>query len=185
VRRLHFGCGPNKLPEPWENFDREVNIARQLPFESDCAAFIFAEHVIEHVPFLDGMGFLTACLRVLQPGGVLRFAFPDIERVLQDNSTAHQYLLFLASQRRSAYRAHEPISNAYRGDVARFVFLGSGHRAAWTAPIAQAAALAVGFSSVVPSYYCDSKHRELKGIDGHHKTSPVAELETTVIEATK
>lgn len=187
MRRLHLGCGPNKLPAPWENFDREVNISARLPFDDESAGFIFAEHVIEHVPFVDGMAFLSECRRVLAPGGVLRFAFPDIERVLRDNESAERYLRFLASAHRyrTPYRAHEPISNAYRGDVARFVLLGNGHRAAWTSPLAQAAALAVGFSDAAPRLYSCSKHAELQHIDGHHKTSPVAELETTVIEATK
>lgn len=175
MRRLHFGCGPNRLPAPWENFDRDVNIAQPLPFEDSSAAFIFAEHVIEHVPFLEGMGFLRECLRVLVPGGVLRFAFPDVTRFESFQQT-DEYLLFLKARNRRA---------ATIGDVFRFILLDNGHRACWTKDSGCAAAFAIGFGRVRVEQYGQSINPELSGIDGHHRTSPVALLETTVLEATK
>ena len=42
--------------------DAEVAVAR--PFDH-----AMAEHVIEHVPFLQAMGFFRECVRVLRPGG--------------------------------------------------------------------------------------------------------------------
>lgn len=170
---LHLGCGPNKLPAPWENHDRDVDIARPLPFDDGSARFIFAEHVIEHVPFVDGMAFLSECRRVLEPGGVLRLSFPDVTRFTHQSAV-------------DDYCRRWPRCKD-RAGVFRYIMLGSGHRACWTADVAHAAALAVGFrlSHSQLLYYGASHHPELAAIDGHHKTSPVAELETTVIEATK
>lgn len=48
MRKIQFGCGGNKL-DGWENYDRDVNISKPLPFEDNSIRFIFAEHVLEHV----------------------------------------------------------------------------------------------------------------------------------------
>lgn len=176
MRLLHFGCGPNRLPEPWENFDREVDIGRPLSaFADGSASYVFAEHVIEHVPFLSGVCFLSECYRILEPNGVLRFAFPDVTRLTfpQDIET---YLDFLRTIRKPARHA---------GDVYRFILTGSQHQAAWTSEVGLAAAKAVGFIDVRSVSYGTSEHHALASIDGHHKTSSVARLESTILEVTK
>jgi hypothetical protein len=173
---LHFGCGPNKLEKPWNNFDREVNIASLLPFGDNTAQFIYAEHVIEHVSFLEGMSFLGECKRVLEPGGVLRFAFPDVTRFNTQTAIA-SYLAFLKTEKERA----ESLA-----DIFRFIMLGSRHRACWSRDIAEAAVTAIGFRSITSPVYGESTHSPcLVDIEGHHKTSPVARLETTIIEAAK
>lgn len=174
--RLHFGCGPNKLPSPWQNFDRDVDIAKPLPFEDCSAACIFAEHVIEHVPFVDGLGFLTECRRVLVHGGVLRFGFPDVTRITNEESV-QSYLQYLRGRRRRAEG---------RADVFRFIMADSGHRSCWTREMGEAAVVAMGFRVVASPNYGESFFLDtLRGVDGHHKTSSVAHLETTVLEAQK
>ena len=78
---LNFGAGPNQLPEPWQNLDPTHDIRKRLRFENGSVAAILAEHVIEHAPFLQVLGFFQECLRVLEPAGMLRIAFPDIGRL--------------------------------------------------------------------------------------------------------
>lgn len=176
MRQLHFGCGPNRLPAPWENFDREVDIRRDLPFPTESARFIFAEHVIEHVEFVHGLAFLRECWRVLEPGGVLRFGFPDVTRFVFE-ADVKAYLNFLSMVSHGGHSG--------RSDIYRFIMSGSGHRSCWVRSMAEAAVVAVGFSSVGACEYATSTRKELVGIDGHHKTSPVAIIETTVLEAKK
>ena len=65
---LNFGAGPNQLSEPWQNLDPTHDIRKRLRFENGSVAAILAEHVIEHVPFLQVLGFFQECLRVLEPG---------------------------------------------------------------------------------------------------------------------
>ncbi len=177
-RRLHLGCGPHALESPWENFDREVDITKPLPFDDDSAEYIFAEHVIEHVPFPSAMRFLRECYRVLHGGGVLRVSFPDVGNFNDANTPLYQEFM------RSISRRAESV-----GDVARFILEGSGHQAAWTATTGQAALFAVGFPpfDVFVRHYGRSPHVVLDGIDGHHLTSSLtaATIETTVLEATK
>lgn len=176
-RYLHFGCGPHKLPSPWENYDRDVDIRAPLPFPDLCASFIFAEHVIEHVAFRDGLHFLRQCRRVLEPRGVLRFSFPDVTRLNETNLDL--YLEFIASLGRPG---------ATPADAYRFVLEGSGHQACWTAESGKAAVLAAGFDHCEVAHgYGRSRHDTLDGIDGHHLTATLSAttIETTALEATK
>lgn len=177
TRQLHFGCGPNRLPAPWENYDREVDISERLPFPNASARLLFAEHVIEHVPFLAGGAFLAECFRVLEPGGVLRFAFPDVENIMF--SPAEDKAAYLEFVKARGYPAKD------LADALRFLLFGSDHVAAWTGPIGTAAARAAGFSQCREVPYGTSEWPELAGIDGHHRWSSVAIIETTVLEATK
>lgn len=78
--KYNFGCGGNRIPG-WENFDADVDITKPLPFPDRSAAFILAEHVVEHVSAPDGFRFFEECFRMLQPGGVLRICVPHLDRI--------------------------------------------------------------------------------------------------------
>lgn len=175
-RLLHFGCGPHKLPRPWENFDAEVDIRKPLPFPDGSALFVFAEHVIEHVQFSEGMAFLRECQRVLQPSGTLRLSFPDVTRITNANT-----LLYLDFLRTLGVTADT------QNDARRFILEGSGHLSCWTDLAAWHCLHAAGFSNVQRSHYGSSHVATLNGIDGHHLSSSLtaASIETTVLEATK
>lgn len=181
-RHLHFGCGPHILGKPWENFDREVDLNKPLPFPDLCAAHILAEHVIEHLDFRAGMRFLRQCRRLLEPGGVLRLCFPDVTRFEFDpdgnDTAAGLYLEFLES-------LNEPAEQVQ--DIYRFILDGSGHQSCWTFEATHACLLAAGFRATKYCDYAHSEHPMLNGIDGHHLTSSLtaATLETTILEATK
>jgi predicted SAM-dependent methyltransferase len=95
--RLNIGCGQKPFPG-WVNLDfdpRYANgadlfwdVAHGLPFPADSCQFIYNEHVLEHIPVKEGVTFLAECLRVLQPGGVLRIGMPclaDVVRQYQEN----------------------------------------------------------------------------------------------------
>jgi predicted SAM-dependent methyltransferase len=78
VRKVQFGCGGNKI-ESWENYDREIDITKPLPFPDDSIKFALAEHVLEHVHVHDGFRFLKELYRVMEPGGTARICVPGID----------------------------------------------------------------------------------------------------------
>lgn len=175
MRRLQFGSGQNRLPEPWENFDRDVDISKPLPFEIGCAQFILAEHVIEHIPFSEGLFFLRECMRILRPGGVLRLAFPDITREVDPKDY------------RPFFHAHYSRMMTSREDVWLSTAIDWQHKSCWTQDMALRLLMAVGFDSVETALYGESVYPELHAVDGHHLAAglTVAKAETTVIEAVR
>jgi SAM-dependent methyltransferase len=185
---LNFGAGPNQLPRPWRNLGPEHDIRKRLKFEPDSASAILAEHVIEHIPFLQTLGFFREALRVLRPGGVLRVAFPDVGRFLTTRS-----LDFAISPAAAAYAdaltsrpgLDLPETGPDRTRAALWELLtGWGHQTAWTEHSAAGALLVVGFARVSR---CPYGLGELKGVDGHHRDvgPELAQLESTILEAHK
>lgn len=176
MRFLHLGCGGHRLPAPWENYDREVNICQRLPVEDGRARFIFAEHVIEHVPFLDGIHFLKECHRALAPGGVLRLSFPDMTRLRMPE--AQLYAQYLQKITGRIITSIEQIWLSMATDWE--------HCSVWTADTATRLLGGVGFSAELVAYG-SSQHPELNGVDGRHLSEglELARAETTVVEATR
>jgi hypothetical protein len=194
---LNFGPGPNMLPEPWQNLEPNHDIRKRLRFADDSCSAILAEHVIEHVSFLQGYSFFFEALRVLEPGGILRVAFPDISRFLAAGD-AHGLGLrddWVLSERALLYAralAKKPNGEWSAGlsdaELARHGMLrmltGWGHQMAWTHESAAGVLLSVGFTSVQRFAYNQGK---ISGVDGHHRDvgPELAEVESTVLEATK
>ena len=185
---LNFGPGLNQLGEPWQNLDPTHDIRKRLKFDSNSAAAILAEHVIEHVPFLQALGFFQECLRVLEPNGVLRIAFPDVGRFMVSqwpefalNKAALRYAEGLSVRPQMEF-AGTPLEQT-RAALWQML-TGWGHQTAWTDRSAAGALLVVGFKHVcLRDYGCG----ELKNVDGHHRDvgPELALLESTILEARK
>lgn len=170
--KLNFGCGKNKLAG-WVNYDREIDIAKPLPFADGYADFIFAEHVVEHVPYKAAYAFLRECRRVLKPGGTVRIAVPSIEQVL-----AHADDAYVQFTKRWAPEAGK------RGAV-RSLIEAHGHECGWTGGLLATTLYAAGFDHVQPCCVGESMRDDLRGVEGHHKIigEKMNLIETVVCEA--
>ena len=89
--KLNIGCGRN-CKEGFINIDsveREnkldmiLDVTKKFPFEKDSVDYIYAEHFIEHLNWLEGLKFLRNCFRVLKPNGILRLVLPDYYHIFQ------------------------------------------------------------------------------------------------------
>ena len=113
--------------------------------------------MIEHVPFLQVLGFFKEWLRVLEPGGLLGIAFPDVGRFLTSrsmeftfNPAALGYADGLAL--RPGLEVSAPAPDRTR--VALWHMLtGWGHQTAGTEHSGARALLVVGFSRVCRGPY--------------------------------
>jgi predicted SAM-dependent methyltransferase len=73
----------------WLNTDIEpgpaevyLDATQRFPFADGTVQYIFGEQLIEHLTFEDGLEMLRECHRVLAPGGKLRLATPDLDRLV-------------------------------------------------------------------------------------------------------
>jgi predicted SAM-dependent methyltransferase len=85
---LHIGCGDVYF-DGWVNLDldspkadRHHDMHNPLPYADQSVGFIYNEHFIEHMTVAAGLAALKECYRVLQPGGALRIATPDLRYIL-------------------------------------------------------------------------------------------------------
>ncbi len=89
--KVHLGCGPVRLVN-WVNVDIDsavkpdlrVDLRYGFPAPASSIAFIFSEHVFEHLSLEHGVQLLVDCRNALSPGGVMRIAMPDL-RYLVDH----------------------------------------------------------------------------------------------------
>jgi len=89
--KLHVGCGKHIL-SGWLNTDSYpqdpslpiylFDASQNFPFTDETFAYVFCEHMIEHISYPAGLHMLRECLRVLRPRGVLRLSTPDLDFLL-------------------------------------------------------------------------------------------------------
>ena len=110
VRSLHLGCSAN-IHKGWLNTDLRVlgrraiflDATRPFPLPDDSIDYVFSEHMIEHVSYLQGLFMLRECYRVLKPGGRIRIATPNLEFLLKLHSRepkpdAEEYVTWFRSR---------------------------------------------------------------------------------------
>jgi SAM-dependent methyltransferase len=191
VPRLDIGTSERILPG-WFSVDVQPFYAGQyfmdakarFPFADASFAFVRSEHMIEHVPFGDGMQMLRECYRVLKPGGVVRIATPDLRklaRLYDDPPTPAQqaYRDAICNHARATYGSDQPgvvINHMYAYEGHDFIYdsgtLGEGLRKA-------------GFIDVVESAPGVSSHPIFAGTDTHVGADDWVTFETLTMEARK
>ena len=84
--RLNVGCGSRTFSN-WRNIDHDPECdpdvlldvgLKTLPYENGTVQAIYASHLLDHLTFSEGLGFLQECHRVLEPDGVLRIVVCDL-----------------------------------------------------------------------------------------------------------
>ncbi len=89
--KLNIGCGRIVFPG-WINIDSDPSVSTPdvvwdlslgFPVPDDSCGLIYSEHLLEHMKAEDGVALLRECRRVLAPDGVLRFAMPSLDFVLE------------------------------------------------------------------------------------------------------
>lgn len=92
--KLNIGCGTD-YKDGWINIDNnsDKNIKKldlnwdlrnPLPFPDNSIDFIFNEHFFEHLSVEEGQTAMKDLMRILKPGGIMRIAMPDLERVVDN-----------------------------------------------------------------------------------------------------
>ncbi|MBA3704730.1 MAG: methyltransferase domain-containing protein [Bacteroidetes bacterium] len=85
---LNLGCGAT-FHKDWTNIDFVSsgtgviahNLLVGIPFPDNSFEVIYHSHVLEHFPKAKAEDFIKECYRVLNPGGMIRIAVPDLEAI--------------------------------------------------------------------------------------------------------
>jgi len=85
---VNLGCGSRFHPD-WVNADivpcdpsvMRCDLSQRLPFPDGDFDVVYHSNVLEHIRRDAAPAFMRECFRVLKPGGILRVAVPDLERI--------------------------------------------------------------------------------------------------------
>lgn len=196
---LQLGTGHNVLPG-WLNTDVDVfrrglvqylDATRPFPLPARSFDFVYSEHQIEHVPLEAGERMLAECFRVLRPGGIVRIATPDLERIarlaLAPLGTEEAYYVAYISRMLGL-----PSPDPTRVVNAMFRAFGpddaSGHQFIYSFDLLAERLRAAGFTEVRRCEVGESTHAPLRGIERHADAvgdGRVVRYETLVVEATR
>lgn len=88
MRYLNLGCGSRYHPE-WINIDMNGtgpdvlahDLRRGIPLPDSHCDVVYHSALLEHMRREDALLLMKECYRVMRPGGILRVAVPDLERI--------------------------------------------------------------------------------------------------------
>ncbi len=167
--KLHIGCGANHL-EGWLNTElcphgREIflNATEAFPLPSGTFAFVYSEHMIEHIPYAQVRAMVGECFRILRPGGVIRLVTPNLAfltTLLESDLTPFQdaYIDYSVQQ-------HAIQDGAGSGvHVFNHFMRAWGHQFIYDQLSLNRLVAQAGFVDVTPASLAESRHARLQGI---------------------
>jgi len=161
--KLHLGSGTVRLAG-WVNIDLEeradlnLDIRTGLPFGDGAARLIYNEHVIEHITVGEAEQCLRDWFRVLEPGGVLRVATPDLEYLVERYGSG-------AWQDQEWLRLPEYAFIRTRAEMLNVAFRWWGHRYLYDGEELERRLRAAGFTPIRRCGYRESVVPELAGLE--------------------
>lgn len=99
-KKFHLGCGTifirNYLNVGWwhhlgestlyanpngiaDTYLYNHDLVKGIPAADNSLEVVYHSHLLEHLSNVEGIEFIGACYRVLQPGGIMRILVPDLE----------------------------------------------------------------------------------------------------------
>lgn len=141
--KLNIGAGDTVI-DGFTPIDRKFGTeAYPLNYPDNSVDEIRASHILEHFTFADAQEAMAEWVRVLKPGGKIRVAVPDVDKVLADKS--EHRLFFLMGGQTDENDVHK---SAYDRDRLTRLMHQNGLRGIkdWYSPNTDTAALAISLN---------------------------------------
>lgn len=160
---LHLGCG-DKAFVGWLNIDigGKADIVCDLTRPLSFLPSESFEHVLEHFDRPQGGRILNEVYRILKPGGVVRLALPDLDRVISE---------YLDFQPHKYCEIHEAFSPAYgetfrsKGEFIDICFRAWGHTYLYNEEDLTTLLTKNSFRSANRKKYHESEYAIFRGIE--------------------
>ncbi len=192
--KLQIGSGYNLL-DGWLNTTLYpfapgavfLDASQPFPIPTATFAYVFSEHVIEHLEFDEAAAMLGECQRILKSGGRLRLATPDLARIIAlytqpDAPAQQQYIRWIMDNFRPRVGAYNP------AQVINQSFHGWRHKFIYDEATLVNALEAAGFTAATRLEPGQSGDEHLRGIERHGEyvgSDAAMRYETMVFEAMK
>ena len=192
--KLQIGAGFNLLPGwlnttlyPFAKGAVYLDASRRFPIPSASFAYVFSEHVIEHLEFEEAAMMLSESARILKSGGRIRLATPDLAQIIAlyalPRADAQQaYIRWIMDNFRPQIGEYNP------AHVINQSFHGWRHKFIYDEPTLVQALQGAGFASITRVEPGQSGDDNLRGIEQHGEyvgSEAAMRYETMVFEAVK
>jgi predicted SAM-dependent methyltransferase len=190
ARKLHIGCGHYKL-DGWINTDLEpiskdvvkLDATKPFPYESNSFDYIFSEHMIEHINYIQGINMLGECNRILKPNGRIRISTPDLQFLTRlyrepEKDIHRHYISWFTTVQAKWAPTNAPafVFNAYMRNW--------GHQFVYDETTLTTSLLMAGFYKIRRTPLNVSDDPELQDLEHADRLPPgLLELETMTLEA--
>lgn len=67
------------------------DLVKGIPAADNSLDVVYHSHLLEHLSYAEGIEFIAACYRVLQPGGIMRVLVPDLELWSKNYASGNQF----------------------------------------------------------------------------------------------
>jgi len=184
-------------PDGWIALsEQDQDMTKPFPQSDNSVDTWFSEHCIEHLDFQGAISYLKEALRTLKPGGLLRTAWPAIDKLVQFKDgtpesreyarcqLSHYYPLQFETLRELGI---DPMNH---GQPFLFDSLlkGHNHLFVWSSPLMKEVLERIGYVNVEvvePGVGPDALERVVRGIDLNVLPVDRCDAETLVIIAWK
>jgi predicted SAM-dependent methyltransferase len=189
---LQVGAGPTRLDgwlstdiAPASDYVAYLDATEPFPFECGTFDYVYSEHMIEHIPWSDGLFMLRECRRVLKPGGTLRIATPNLEVLIglysaNRDRLQDRYIKWITDTYLNGlkvYNASFVINNAFRN---------WGHQFLYDGDLITLAMRQAGLVDIERCHFGESNDPNLRSIESHGRhvavNDDMAMFETLVFE---
>jgi predicted SAM-dependent methyltransferase len=192
VRKLQLGAGLNARPG-WLNTDIELsdrvaylNVAERFPLPDNSIRYIHSEELFEHIPYEQGLVMLTESYRVLEPGGTMRLATPNLLRftAMLHEQKSKQVEDFIKTT--LAWHGWEPTSDPASLILNREM-RDFGHQFLYTPDVLRARLRQAGFEKIQQREVSQSEDPELRNLEHRARwlIKDANAYQSMVFEATK
>ena len=196
INKLQIGGGSNPFPG-WLNTDITPNAdntifldaTEQFPFEEDSFDYVFCEHMIEHISYLEGINMLQECYRILKQGGKIRVSTPNLKIFLElfhaeKSETQLQYLEWISTN----WLQKQGIKEKGAAFPLNLVMHSWGQQFIYDESTLKKSLKKCGFVDITTYQTNQSYHNELKNLESHGNyigNTEMNDFETLVVEACK
>jgi predicted SAM-dependent methyltransferase len=195
--RLNLGAQTNRV-EGWLNVDIAPGVhgvyldaTNMAAIPDDTFDAVLCEHMIEHVPSLEGQAVMRSIYRILKPGGAARFVTPNLERLARtildhpQEGVTRELDLFGQEFKNSNIERKYP--NLTKVDYINIMFREWGHQYLYTIYDLSTKLKAAGFSAVIETRPNECANKVFENAQGHGRLLgyELNDLNAFALEATK
>ncbi len=173
--KLHIGCGQIKLQD-WINIDVEsgaadlvLDIRKGIPFKDGSAQLIYNEHFIEHLTYDEGCTVINEFYRLLQKGGIIRIATPDLDYIVE------KYLSDWRNQEWLSWPEYQNITS--KGQMLNICMTWWGHHYIYNEEDLKSQLVNAGFSKITRLNWGVSSYKELSNLETRIDSKLILEAE--------